>query len=93
MKNFIEAMNQDRRNFLYLKQIRKLMKDAEFHDMLNKVELRAWRAFKIVDTNFLENARAEHYKDIVSGLVNVYKEMGSNMSLKIHFSQKIWVSK
>lgn len=66
-------------------QIKEIMKDEIFDNMLNETELRAWSAFKSVVTNFLGNVKADHYKDIVSELLNAYKEMGCNMSLKIHF--------
>lgn len=66
-------------------QIKEMIKDNEFADNLNTSELRAWTAFKAVVTNFLGNVKAENYKEIVSELLNAYKEMGCNMSLKIHF--------
>lgn len=66
-------------------QIRELMKNSEFDDMLTDVELRAWRAFRTIVTNFLGNFKAENYRDLVTELLSAYKEMGCNMSLKIHF--------
>lgn len=103
MKNFVKALDRNRRGFLYLKQkfprvseakikevifvgpqIREVMTDGEFDNFLNEVELRAWRAFKTVVTNFLGNVKAENYKDLVTELLSAYREMGCNMSLKIH---------
>ena len=66
-------------------QIRELMKDDEFDNRLTEVELRAWRAFKTVVNNFLGNVKAENYEALVTELLSAYREMGCNMSLKIHF--------
>lgn len=66
-------------------QIRKIMTDELFDNVLNEAELRAWSAFKSVVANFLGNVKADNYKDIVSELLSAYKGMGCNMSLKIHF--------
>lgn len=34
-------------------QIKEIMADGEFNNFLNEVELRAWRTFKTVVTNFI----------------------------------------
>ena len=39
-----------------------------------------------VTTNFLENCKEENYHDMVADLVQSYKGIGCNMSLKVHFS-------
>jgi hypothetical protein len=49
------------------------------------VEEAAWKSFKNVTTNFLGNDKAENYCDMVADLVQSYKAMGCNMSLKVHF--------
>ena len=67
-------------------QIRKIMKDSIFDDMLTAVEGRAWRAFKAVVRDFLGNVKAPNYEEIVTELLHAYKAMGCNMSQKIHFS-------
>jgi hypothetical protein len=53
--------------------------------MLSQVEKSAWRSFKNVVQNFLGNFKASNYRDIVGELLNSYKDMGCNMSLKMHF--------
>jgi hypothetical protein len=49
------------------------------------VEIAVWKSFKNVRTNFLGNYKAENYRDMVADLVQSYKPMGCNMSLKVHF--------
>jgi hypothetical protein len=39
-----------------------------------------------VTTNFLKNCKEENYHDMVADLVQSYKGIGCNMSLKVHFS-------
>lgn len=66
-------------------QIRKLMRDKEFDRILTDNELEAWLAFKNVVEGFLGNHRAANYKELVAHLLKSYENMGSRMSLKIHF--------
>ena len=54
-------------------QIREVLKDTDFEELLNLKELRAWEAFKSVCSGFLEK------------LLKSYEDMGCRMSLKIHF--------
>jgi hypothetical protein len=49
------------------------------------VEKAAWKSLKNVTTNYLGNHNAEDYRDMVADLVQSYKAMGRNMSLKVHF--------
>jgi len=49
------------------------------------VEKAAWKSFKNVITNFLGNHKAKNYCDMLPGLIQSYKAMGYNMSLKAHF--------
>jgi hypothetical protein len=37
-----------------------------------------------VPTNFLENIRAENYKELIEDMLTLYHKLGCNMSLKIH---------
>ena len=46
---------------------------------------RAWEAFKLVATNFLGNDRADNFEMLMENLLEAYKSLGCNMSLKIHF--------
>lgn len=66
-------------------QIRELMKDHDFEESLNGVEEAAWKSFKKVATEFLGNRKAENYGELVSELLQNYKSLGCNMTLKIHF--------
>jgi hypothetical protein len=66
-------------------QIRALTRDEMFEDMLSQVEKSAWRSLKNVVQNFLGNFKASNYHDIVGELLNSHKDMGCNMSLKMHF--------
>ena len=66
-------------------QIRQIMKDETFPTTLNPKELAAWRSFKAVTDKFLGNERADNYEEIVQQLLESFRELGSRMSLKIHF--------
>lgn len=66
-------------------QIRELMNDPEFDATLNDQETPAWESFKNVVQNFLGNNKTDNYKDLVEELLQNYKALGCNMSLKIHF--------
>ena len=65
--------------------IRKLIGDASFDATLDKLELRAWNAFKAVCSDFLGNHKEKNYADLVNHLLTSYRELGCRMSLKIHF--------
>ena len=66
-------------------QIRELMQDKHFDENLNKTERNAWLSFKRICKDFLGNHKAENYQDVVQYLLTSYKDMGCNMSPKIHF--------
>lgn len=67
-------------------QIRKLIKnDADFEKTLIGIELDTWRSLKRVLSEFLGSHRSPEYKEIVHELLMNLKEMGCNMSLKIHY--------
>jgi hypothetical protein len=66
-------------------QVGALTRDEKFEDMLSQVEKSAWRSFKNIVQNFLGNFKSSNYREIVGELLNSYKDMGCNMSLKIHF--------
>jgi hypothetical protein len=64
-------------------QIRALLEDYIFTEKLNKFKNRAWRAFE--NTCILGNIRSPIYIEIMEELLDAYKAMECNMSLKIHF--------
>jgi hypothetical protein len=66
-------------------QIRELMKNQDFERSLNESEKAAWRSFQKVRKIFLGNKKAENYEDMISELVENYRALGCNMSLKKHF--------
>ena len=66
-------------------QIRKVLKDTDFEELLNLKEMRAWEAFKSVCRGFLGNTRVPDYQASIEKLLKSYKDMGCRMSLKIHF--------
>ena len=66
-------------------QIRHIMIDKRFEDLLVGPEKIAWKAFKDGVDNFLSNYRAPNYIQLVDKLLKAYKTMKCNMSLKIHF--------
>jgi len=66
-------------------QIRALIRDGNFEDLLSQIEKSGWKSFKSVVKNFLGNRKAPNYCEIVGELLQSYQDMGCNMSLKIHF--------
>lgn len=66
-------------------QIRKLMSNDEFPNLLSEVELRAFNSFKAICNQFLGNQRSSNYKDVVDEFLNAYHTMDCNMSIKIHY--------
>ena len=66
-------------------QIRKLLLDNGFKQVLTKDQLNAWNSFEAVVDGFLGNHKAENYKELISNLLKNYKKIKVNMSLKIHF--------
>ena len=66
-------------------QIREVLKDNDFEELLNLKELRAWEAFKSVCCGFLRNTRVPDYQAWIEKLLKSYEDMGCRMSLKIYF--------
>ena len=66
-------------------QIRQLIKDQQFTGTMSDHEKNAWLSFKDVVRNFLGNTRASNYTEIAQKLLESYKELGCNMSIKLHF--------
>lgn len=65
--------------------IRKLMQDETYETMMTSKEKNAWTAFKQVVLKFLGNEKDPDYKKIVNNMLKKFKELGCNMSLKVHF--------
>ena len=52
---------------------------------MNEVELAAWLSFVEVVKNFLQNYRADNYKEIVKHMLGNFRILGINMTIKVHF--------
>lgn len=67
-------------------QIRKLVKDNKnFIKSMNKLESNAWKSFELVMKNFLGNNRSKGYVQLVNSMLTNMKELGCNMSIKLHY--------
>ena len=66
-------------------QIRQLTRDRNFEESMNRTELEAWSSFALVVRNFLGNKKALNYADLVSNMLIAFKNLGCNMSIKMHY--------
>lgn len=66
-------------------QIRTLKSDRLFHNTMTQDESEAWSSFVEVIDGFLGNNKTPNYKEIVASMVENYKKLGCNMSVKLHF--------
>lgn len=62
-----------------------MIADEAFIALLTHAQKKAWKCIIEVIQKFLGNERAENYVDIVKNMIVAIKEIGVNMSLKIHF--------
>ena len=68
-------------------QIRQLIRDPEFENSMNEVELEAWKAFVLVVKNFLGNNVAKNYTELVNMLTAI---RNLSMSVKSTTYFHIW---
>ena len=61
-------------------QIREVLKDTDFEELLNLKELRAWEAFKPVCSGFLGNTHVPDYQACIEKLLKSYKDIVCLMS-------------
>lgn len=66
-------------------QIRQLIKDERFIETMTELEKNGWLAFKNIVKYFLGNTRSQNYIEIVQQLLENFKNLGCNMSIKLHF--------
>ena len=66
-------------------QVRRLLDDQDFINSMTLEEKRAWQAFADVVHNFLGNCKSANYRSLVRNLVETYKVLGANMSIKMHY--------
>ena len=65
-------------------QIRLLIRDLVFENSMYEVELEVWKAFVRVVKNFLGNNKARNYTELVNNMLTAFRNLGCNMSVKIH---------
>lgn len=65
--------------------IRKLMKDEDFHNVLQEAELIAWDSLKAVIEKVLGIHRVDNWRAIVDDMLQSFENIGVRMSLKVHF--------
>jgi len=65
-------------------QIRYIMDDLHFDSLLNTTELSAWHSFIDVVKNVLATRVCTHSVESVRMMIDSFKNMGCNMSLKVH---------
>ena len=58
-------------------QIRQLIRDPEFENSMNEVELEAWKAFVLVVKNFLSNNKARNYAELVNNMLITYRNLAA----------------
>ncbi|GFV50580.1 uncharacterized protein TNCV_3122771 [Trichonephila clavipes] len=66
-------------------QIRQLVKDSNFVKSMTEVESKAWNSFVLVMSNFLGKKRSDNHVELVESMLSNLKELGCNISIKIHF--------
>ena len=66
-------------------QIRKLVLNDQFDEILHGNELDAWISFKKVCKTFLGCHGSEDFREVIAEMLNNYETLGCKMSLKDHF--------
>lgn len=66
-------------------QIRQFINDPAFKDSMTEAELSAWTSFVLVIKNFLGNHKADNYVELVNNMLNNFRALGCNMSIKVHY--------
>ena len=64
--------------------ILQLIRDPEFENSMNEVELEAWKEFVLVVKNFLGNNKARNYTELVN-MQTAFRNLGCNRSIKMHY--------
>ena len=65
--------------------IRKLIKDDEFVNSMNDLELCTWTSFVGVVKDLWGNRQAKNYKKLAEKMLKSLQDIGTNMSIKVHF--------
>ena len=67
-------------------QIREVLKDTDFEELLNLKELRAWEAFKSVCSGFLGNTRVLDYQAVLRSCQSLTRIWGAEYHSRFSFS-------
>lgn len=73
-------------------QIKKLLKDDTFEELMSEDEAAAWNSFRLVVSCFLGNNRSRSYEKIVEELLKNYAKIGANISICSHFHIAILIT-
>ena len=57
-------------------QIQQLIRDPEFENSMNKVELEAWKAFILLVKKFLGNNKDRNYAELVNNMLTAFRNLG-----------------
>ena len=52
---------------------------------MNELESKTWRSFVTVTANFLGNKRSDDCVSPLQNMLDNYRDIGANMSIKVHF--------
>ena len=52
---------------------------------MNDKERGAWFSFAVAMENFLDNKKANNYRNLITNLLSAFYDLGCNMSVKLHF--------
>lgn len=61
------------------------MRDTNFEQQMNTREKAAWVSLKLVVIDFLGNKKDPNYQAIVADMLDNFRKLGCNMSIKVHF--------
>ena len=81
MKNFVKALHKNgaafqQEGFFVGPQIREVLKDTNFEELLNLKELRVWEAFKSVCSGFLGNTSGTRLPSLYWEVAKVLRRYG-----------------
>ena len=66
-------------------QVRALMNDERFEEVVEESERKAWQSFTSLTRNFLSNHQSPDYETIIFELLSNYQKLGARISIKMHF--------
>ena len=66
-------------------QIRQLIRDPEFENSMNEVELESRKPFVPVVKNFLGNNKARNYAELAHNKLTAFRNLGCNVSVKMRY--------